>query len=75
MVNFRHRPRLWKRSLRGACIALAVTTLAAAQGYAQQAPPVPAAPAGARPLWTEALITAAMAGLALFAICRNSNRT
>jgi hypothetical protein len=45
-----------------------------------QAGQAPAAPGGSgmvqvmRPLWTEMAITVVMAGLALFAVCRNSNR-
>lgn len=58
-----------------------LTVALVAPASAQEAPPA-SPPAGGssvvqmtRPLWTEAAITVVMVGLALYAVCRNSNRT
>ncbi len=69
-----HSPRIWGASI--SCLAVCVTTAIA---EAQQA--VPPAPGGSnvvtltRPLWMETALTLLMIGLALFVVCRSSNRS
>lgn len=73
------RPQHRLRS--GLRIGAAWLLLGLATAGAQEAPPPPTPAGGStvvqmtRPLWTEAAITIVMLGLALYAVCRNSNRT
>lgn len=72
------RDSLCRRGMRALAAGVAWSGALAGQVLAQQpAPPPAAAPAGGftRPLWTEAAITVIFIGLALFAVCRNSNRS
>lgn len=72
--------RTWLIRMTCAFIAFVMTASWSVAQVPNQAPP-PAAPAGGgtgmliRPLWTEIAITVIFLGLALFAVCRSSNRS